>query len=261
MTKVDAKIDAKVFKGFISALDLLEDLNFQVGKSGISIREMDPAGISMVEAGLPKAAFSKWEVQEGNMEVNIKNLKSALKKTKKEEILSIHAADDKMKLSLPGKTEVEIPYLAWDDKTSQAPKKNPPEDYTAEAKVQAGQIKEFLDKAKKKSGYALITIKKGKLYLFSKGDLGQVEKEIPIEDGPKKPVSSTFNIDYLNYLFKAAKGEEEVTLHLKTESPLKLTYKIANAPVTYWLAPYLDSDVVKIEKPKKVKEAKKRLKA
>jgi DNA polymerase III sliding clamp (beta) subunit (PCNA family) len=242
MTKIDLKTsNAKEFKDFITALGILDEFYFHIGKTGIHINELSNDGISMVEGDLSKNLFSKWDVKEGILNVQRDHMKDALAHIKKNDQLSIKSATGKeeeplLKFSI-GKEEREMPYS---DKPSERElKKEPKVDFTAEITVPAKVIKEFLSKAKKIDRYVLLVADKKRLILFCKGNNEKIREEIPVEKGINKLTTASFNIGVLGDMLKGAGKKANIKMDMKTNEPLRLSYGTGYWNVKYWLAPYM----------------------
>ena len=54
-----------------------------------------------------------------------------------------------------------------------------------------------------------------------------------------KPSAATFNLEYLERIVRACPQSNTIQLSLKTEEPIKIDYKIGDASLSYYLAPYM----------------------
>jgi Proliferating cell nuclear antigen, C-terminal domain. len=52
---------------------------------------------------------------------------------------------------------------------------------------------------------------------------------------------STFNLQFLENMVKSCPAGNYISIGLKSNEPLKLTYKVGEAQITYYLAPYMES--------------------
>lgn len=50
-----------------------------------------------------------------------------------------------------------------------------------------------------------------------------------------------FPLDYLQDMLKAASGDTKVNLFLKSNAPVKVSYKIGDANISYFLAPRIET--------------------
>jgi bifunctional DNase/RNase len=51
----------------------------------------------------------------------------------------------------------------------------------------------------------------------------------------------TFNLEYLERIIRACPSDSAVSLSLKSEEPIRIDYKIGDATLAYYLAPYMES--------------------
>ena len=232
MVSLDLKTDkAYELKEFVNLLGILDEASLKVGKSGLHIKAMDPSSISMVEADLSKNLFSKWDVDEGTITVDVDRIREALRHIKKADKLSVNTIKtDKEATMLQfsiGKEKIEIPYS---NETKEEPKREPKTEFTATATLQAKPLKDFLAKAKKIDSHVLVVAKNNKLILFCKGDGGNIRAEMPAEVQTKKEVAARFTIEFLSKMLKAAGKNTKISMDLKTDEPVKLTECIAESP-------------------------------
>jgi len=244
----------KELKNFVKAVDSLDELRLTIDKTGIHLWQLDPRGITMVIADLPKTLFSKWNVKPGTLGINTDKLREVFKSIKNNSTLSIKTEKAKHLLNfiLPD-TNVEIPYYSI-EKTME--KKEPNVEFTTEITVPGQPLKEFINQAKKNYQYVFLLAKNKKLILFCKNGEGKLRKEIPLEKEVKEEAAVNFDLDYLSDLVKAVDKNTNITIDMKTDNPMKLKYN-NGFDVTYWIAPTVGED---FEIKNQIKEAIKGIK-
>jgi len=244
----------KELKNFIKAVDSLDELKLTIDKTGIHLWQLDPSGVTMVIADLPKTLFSKWNVKPGILGINTDRLKEAFKSIKNNNTnLSIKTEKAKHLLNfiLPD-TNVEIPYYSIETIEKMEPKV----EFTTEITVSGQPLKEFINQAKKNYQYVFLLAKNKKLILFCKNGEGKLRKEIPLEKEVKEEAAVNFDLDYLNDLVKAVDKNTNITIDMKTDHPMKLKYN-NGFDVIYWIAPTVGED---FEIKNQIKEAIKGIK-
>ncbi|MDE1811176.1 MAG: DNA polymerase sliding clamp, partial [Candidatus Micrarchaeota archaeon] len=72
--------DARYWKTCVdSIVSLIDEGTFSIAKEGISLKAMDPSGISMVSFSMPNKAFSKYDIDKAAMVgLNLENLSKIL---------------------------------------------------------------------------------------------------------------------------------------------------------------------------------------
>jgi len=243
----------KELKNFVKAVDSLDELKLTIDETGIHLWQLDPRGITMVIADLPKTLFSKWNVKPGTLGIDTDKLKEAFKSIKNNGTLSIKTEKAKHLLNfiLPD-TNVEVPYYSIE----KIEKREPKVEFTTEITVPGQPLKEFINQAKKNYQYVFILAKNKKLILFCKNGEGRLRKEIPLEKEVKEEAAVNFDLDYLNDLVKAVDKNTNITINIKTDHPMKLRYN-NGFDVTYWIAPTVGED---FEIKDQIKEAIKGIK-
>ena len=81
----ELKLDnAKHWRDCIDAIvSLIDEGLFSISPEGITLKAMDPSGISMVSFTMPKKAFSKYEIEKAvSIGLNLDNLSKILARTR-----------------------------------------------------------------------------------------------------------------------------------------------------------------------------------
>ena len=80
----------------------------------------------------------------------------------------------------------------------------------------------------------------------SKGKLNNqiklADKKVITSFKAKNEAKATFPLDYLRDMVKGAASDVPVTLKLKTNAPVSISYKIGEASINYFLAPRIESE-------------------
>ncbi len=240
--------DARYWKNCVDAIvSLVDEGTFNIAKEGITLKAMDPSGISMVSFSIPNKAFSKYEVEKpAQIGLNLDNLSKILSTARQNEQLLMKDAGNKL----------HIEFISTDSKNRRRYKlpiidvrkdaeKEPNIGFESKVEVKSDALREILKDANLLSTYISFKTDKESFMIAAKGDAGELEEE---HNGNTeaikkleitKPSSATFNLEYLERIIGAAPAESSVHLSLKTEEPLKIDYKVGDAVLAYFLAPYM----------------------
>ena len=242
------KLDnAKYWRDCVEAIvSLVDEGVFSISKDGISLRAMDPSGISMVSFFMPSKAFSTYEIEKNtSIGLNLDNLSKILSRTRDNEGLILKDADNKLLLefvSSNGKRRYKLQMIDIKAKEEKEPKV----EFDANVEVDGEHLKNVLKDASLVSSYVAFKASKGQFIISAKGDSGELE-EVHEVDGAEvkkvvadKDVNAVFNLEFLENMVKSSPVGNSIALALKTNQPLKLSYKIGDASVTYYLAPYVE---------------------
>ncbi|MDE1857117.1 MAG: proliferating cell nuclear antigen (pcna) [Candidatus Micrarchaeota archaeon] len=240
--------DARYWKNCVdSIVSLIDEGSFNIAKEGISLKAMDPSGISMVAFNIPNKAFSKYEVDKPvSIGLNLDNLSKILASSREGEQLVMKESGNKLMLEFVGENSRRRFKLPLIDVRKDADKE-PKVDFESKIEIKSDPFKEFLKDASLLSTYIGFKTDKGTLMIMAKGDAAELEEEhldkaefIKKLDVTKAS-SATFNLEYLERMVSACPTGSNIMLSIKTEEPIKVDYKIGDAVVSYFLAPYMES--------------------
>ncbi|MGC8669702.1 MAG: proliferating cell nuclear antigen (pcna) [Candidatus Micrarchaeia archaeon] len=246
---VEIKIDdARYWKSCVdSIVNLVDEGTFIISKEGISLKAMDPSGISMVSFFIPNKAFSKYDVEKAvSIGLNLENFDKILTSSRSNEQLTMKEAENKLQIEFIGQNSKRRYKLPLIDVKKEADKE-PKIDFEATVEVKSDLFKETLKDAMLLSTYIGFRAEKDSFFVIAKGDAGELEEEhmgnaeIIKKLNVSKPSNATFNLDYMQRIISACPQNSSLTLSLKSEEPIKVDYKIGDAAITYYLAPYMES--------------------
>jgi proliferating cell nuclear antigen len=245
----DIKIDdAKYWKNCVDAIEsLIDEGTFNIAKEGLSLKAMDPSGISMISFFIPNKAFSKYEIDKPtNVGISIDNLSKMLSSARNNEQLILKDANNRLSMEFVGPNSKRRYKLPMIDVKKDADKE-PNIQFESFIEVKSDSFKEILKDASLLSSYIGFRTDKNSFMVVAKGDAGELEEEhlnnadIIKKLDVSKASSATFNLEYLERIVSACPSNSNVMLSIKTEEPIKVDYKIGDAAVAYYLAPYMES--------------------
>jgi len=233
--------DAKFWKNCIDAIvNLIDEGVLEAKADGIALRAMDPSQIAMVSFFVPRKSFVDYKT-EGTEKIglNFDNLSKFLARAREKEKLTMVLEDNKlgMEFSGEGKRSFKIPLLDL----STGPQKEPKIEYDATVKVNAGQFKEILRDATLVSSHLTLEVSEAGFFIDAKGDSADLNEKAAAELAVKKPARATFPLQFLDDIARACPNDAQITLHLKTNAPVKVEYAIGDAALTYYLAPRIEA--------------------
>jgi len=240
--------DAKYWKNCVdSIVNLIDEGTFSISKDGIALHAMDPSGISMISFFMPNKAFSKYEVEKpASIGLNISNLSKILASARSGEQLQMKDSNNKFSIEFIGeksRRRYKLPMI----EVKKDIEKEPKVEFESKVEVKSDSFKSILGDANLLSTYIGFKADKESFVVLAKGDAGELEEEHMNEADvikkieASKPSSATFNLDYLERIVKACPQSSTINLSIKTDEPIKVEYKIGDAEVAYYLAPYMES--------------------
>jgi proliferating cell nuclear antigen len=240
--------DAKYWKNCIDSIQSLDDEGtFNITKEGISLKAMDPSGISMISFFIPNKAFSKYEVEKAtSVGLNIANLGKIMASSRTGEQLVMKDSGNRLSIEFmgpSGKRRFRLPIIDARKEADKEPKIG----FESTVEVKGDALKEILKDANLLSTYIGFKTEKDMFMVLAKGDAGELDMEyLNNTDAIKKlsvtkSSSATFNLEYLERIIRACPIDTSVSLSLKSEEPIRVDYKIGDATLNYFLAPYMES--------------------
>lgn len=241
--------DAPSLKSSIDAIaSLVEEGVFEIAKTGIHLKAMDPSQISMISFTMPKEIFLEYHVEEERkIGLDIEQLSSVLARGSRGEKAELGVEDGRFVIKFVGekkKRTFKIPILD----IGEGMQKEPKIEFKNVVKINADAFKEVLKDAKLVSSHIKLSLADGAFVAEVKGDSGDVRAEFEKDSSEIAEMKSageakaTFPLQYLEDIAKASPGNEIITMHIETDRPLKIEYKILGSEVRYYLAPRIESE-------------------
>jgi proliferating cell nuclear antigen len=240
--------DASTFKKSIEAISvLIDEAELVVKESGLELKATDPSQISMVDFSLPKSAFEKFESEETRLGLDLDYLNQVLSRATSSDKLELGLDEKKSFLTVTfvgrAKRSFQVPLI--DISASEVP--TPKIEFDAELLVNAGFVQSALKDAALISSHITLGCDSEKFYVkanSSKGNLNEEalqDKENLPELKVKAESFSMYPLDYLQDMTKAASSGENLSLFLKANAPVRVSYPIGEANITYFLAPRIEN--------------------
>jgi proliferating cell nuclear antigen len=245
----DIKIDdARYWRDCVgSIVSLVDEGAFNISKEGISLKAMDPSGISMVAFFIPNKAFSKYDVDKSvNVGLNLENLNRILASARNNEQLVMKDSNNKLSIEFIGENSRRRYKLPMIDVKKEADKE-PKIEFESKVELKSDLFKEVLKDATSLSTLIGFRTEKDNFRIVAKGDAAELEEdhsgnaEFVKKMEVSKPSTATFNLEYLDRIVRACPQGNSISMSIKTEEPIRIDYKIGDANLTYYLAPYLES--------------------
>ncbi|PIU21806.1 MAG: proliferating cell nuclear antigen (pcna) [Candidatus Diapherotrites archaeon CG08_land_8_20_14_0_20_34_12] len=243
--------NAQSFKRCIDSISvLIDEAEFLISENGLELRATDPSQISMIDFKINKTAFKQFDVKDDiKLGIDIGYLSQILGRAKKDDFLSLELNATKSSLNVTftagnAKRTFSVPLI--DISQAQLPSLNI--DFDSTISMKADVIKEALKDAALISSYVVIMSKPDKFVAEANSSKGHLVNEIPAKDPAikefkvKKECRSMFPLEYLQNMLKAAESNDAVSVSMKNNAPIQISYKIDKAEITYYLAPRIETE-------------------
>jgi proliferating cell nuclear antigen len=201
----------------------------------------------MVILNILPSAFTEYTVQEPEeLTVNLDGLRQALKRAKPTDAIALTSEKNKLKLTISGKSTKRffIPLLERESKE----RKIPALDFMATVEIDAAEFRDYIDDISIAGEAAAFEVDKN-TFTLSTGDTGsKVTVELTRgtdalhQISAKDTVRSTYSVEYLKKMVRAATLADTATIQLSADYPLKLDFRSINKmQLSFILAPRIEN--------------------
>lgn len=243
--------DATLFKKCVDAISaLVDEAEFTLNENGLFLKATDPSQISMVDFSIPSKSFEKFDIKEPTrIGVDLAYFGQVLGRAKAGDALDISFDENRTKLivilSNSSKRQFEVPLI--DVSSSDLP--SPKIEFDAEVAIAASEVMEGVKDASLISTHITLGVDAEHFFIRANSSKGKLNNQIKLNDKgsvhsfkAKNEARATFPIDYLKDMVKGAGSDSAVTLKLKTNAPISISYNISDASLVYFLAPRIESE-------------------
>ena len=246
------KINTQTFKELIKgAAGLLDEALIMARPEGLEIRQMDPSGIAMIVARIPKARFIMYRLgNPENIGVNLESVSSIVQSMPNEKELTISVVQDgKRKLRLEWEGFVSNVLLV-DDIRGEV--RVPSMIFKSSAEIDGKLLQRSINKIIKASGnkpaksYVNFKITKENLTLKAVVDVRDISKVFDKTEAKLRAdaqeQAATYNMEFVERMLKVLKKDTPVTVQLTTNEPLSISYHLNGVDFAYYMAPYIEDE-------------------
>jgi proliferating cell nuclear antigen len=243
----NAKVKSEVLKGIIDVTSpLVNEVKFNINSKGIFLRAVDPAHVAMIDLNIDNKAFEEYKADEMELGIDIDKLSSIMKLSTSGDLVSIDYDETANRLII--KIGNLVRKMSLIDTAGMPDPKMPNLNLPAKAILKASEINRGVKASESVSDHLAVIVNKENFELFAEGDTDTVNLKLPkdllVELISDSSYKSLFSIDYFSNMIKPVKGEDNVTIYLGNDNPIKLEFDIANnkGHVRYLLAPRIESE-------------------
>ena len=235
---MEIKIDnAKYFGECVRAIaPLVDEANLKFSKEGLSVLSLDKTSVALVDFNMPSKAFSKYEVENESIGINIENFNKIISRARDGESLTINKAKTKITAvfaSGNSKRKYLINTIDVKETKDIVPKVD------AKIDIIGSELSNELNDAVSISNFVTLSLSKSGFEVYAKGDIAEMQNECNPDKISEKEAKGTFNLEYLRAMIKGCDKDSTVNLTLANNEPLSISYNIGEARLRFVLAPYM----------------------
>ncbi len=242
-----AKVKSEVLKGIIDVTSpLVNEVKLNINSKGISLRAVDPAHVAMIDLNINNKAFEEYKADDIELGIDMDKLSGIMRLSTAGDVISLDYDETANRLIVTIGNLVRKMSLI--DTAGMPDPKMPNLNLPAKVIIKASEINRGVKASEAVSDHLAIKVNKDNFELFAEGDTDTVNLKLPkdllVELKSDNNYKSLFSIDYFSNMIKPVKGEDNVTIHLGNDNPIKLEFDIADKKghVKYLLAPRIESE-------------------
>lgn len=249
MAKFKAVLDeSELLKDSINAVaNLLNEGIFKLTKSGIELKSMDSANVAMIDLKLLASAFRSFDLdKDTEIGVNIADLTSVLRRVKPTESVSLELKDNSLHIEFTGgvKRAFNIPLLDLKGES-----KSPSLNFPVSVELKTDVIEDGINDAEIVSDAVVLEADPDTFIMRAEGESRKAELKLEkgndamVDLKAKDHVKSTFPLDYLRKMSKAAKLADTAILQIGNDYPLRMDFRVVDKiQLGFVLAPRIESE-------------------
>ena len=225
------------FKSAVESISFfVPEGNFRFTDKGIFFKAIDPSQVVLVDYFLDKKYFDKYLMEPNFVGVDLTEFSRILQRLMPSDKLVLDISDAEMKLRFESdlKRNFRLPLID----VSESEIKVPEIAYEAKVEINAGSLKEVLKDASLFGSSVVLKVSEGKFFVEAKGSQGVMESEATKVShvSSKKEINTKFSLNFLQNIVKQADNEKQVTIEMKNDSAMRVSYAIGPSRITFYLA-------------------------
>lgn len=228
-----------LFQKAVNAISaFISEGNFRFSNNGISLKAIDPSQIVLVNYNVAKSAFDKYDLEPNFIGIDLGELNKIMQRALPNDRMHLDLDENEMHVKFEGdlSRSFKLPLIDISEEEVNIPAPK----FDAKVSINARILKEALKDASL-FGSSVILRAKGSIFSIeargSQGVLKTVTKETTnVTVKADSEVVSKYSLNFLQNIVKEADNESHVTLELKSDAPMKASFKIGESTIEFYLA-------------------------
>jgi len=225
------------FKSAIESISsFVPEGNFRFTDKGIFFKAVDPSQVVLVDYFVDKKLFEKYIIEPNYIGVDLVEFSKILQRSLPSDKLILDVSDAEIKIRLESdlKRNFRLPLI---DVSAEEPKA-PDINYEAKVEINASSLKEIIKDASLFGSSVVLKVSDGKFFVEAKGSQGVMDAEASknTQVSSKGEITAKFSLNFLQNIVKQAANEKIVTIELKNDSAMRVSYNIGSSKITFYLA-------------------------
>jgi proliferating cell nuclear antigen len=218
--------------------NFISEGNFRFNDNGIQFRAIDPSQIVLVDYKCDKASFDKYDIEPTFVGVDLVELSKIMQRALPNDAMQLELTDSELLMKFEGELSrsFRLPLIDVSDEEINIPQHK----FDAKVTLNARVLKEALKDAGLFGTSVVLRVKGNQFWVEARGSQGTLKTVANPSQGLSVQcngeVISKYSLNFLQNMVKEAEPDQIISLELKSDAPLRLTYKIGNAEIQFHLA-------------------------
>jgi proliferating cell nuclear antigen len=233
-------IELKKTDFFARALEAISSFipegNFRFNEKGMAFRAIDPSQVVLVDYFVDKKTFDKYDIEPNYVGVDVVEFNKIMQRASSADKLSMDILDAEMKLIFESdlKRNFRLPLID----VSEEEAKIPSVEYDTKVEIKTSSLKEMLKDATLFGSSVVVKVKNKGFFIQARGSQGTMDSESGkmAKVTGKTDVTAKFSLNFFQNIVKEADNDKEVTIELKVDSPMKVSFTIGESNIVFYLA-------------------------
>jgi proliferating cell nuclear antigen len=233
-------IELKKVDFFRTALEAISSFipegNFRFSDTGIFFKAIDPSQVVLVDYFIDKKLFDVYDIEPNFVGIDLVELNKILQRAMPKDKMSLDVSDAELKVKFESdlKRSFRLPLIDVNEEEIKTPKV----EYDTKIVIGAASIKEILRDAALFGSSIVLKVVEKKFFVEARGSQGTMNSEAGdvAKVDSKKDVTAKFSLNFLQNIIKEADLSAKVTIELKSDSPMKVSFKIGDSGIEFYLA-------------------------
>jgi proliferating cell nuclear antigen len=210
--------------------------NFRFSDKGVFFKAIDPSQVVLVDYFIDKKFFDKYVVEPNFVGVDLVEFNKIMQRSLPHDKLFLDVSDAEMKIRFESdmKRNFRLPLIDFSEEEVKIPEVA----YEAKVDINATSLKEMLKDASLFGSSIVLKVAEGKFFVEARGSQGTMDSEASkaTQVSAKKDVTAKFSLNFFHNIVKEAENEKVVSIELKSDAPMKVSFMIGQSRITFYLA-------------------------
>lgn len=227
------------FQQAIGAISsFINEGNFRFNSRGLFFKAMDPSQVALVDYFVDKKLFDKFEVEPSFVGLDLAEFNRILQRALPNDSLSMALTDSELVIKLEGDLvrSFHLPLIDIAEEEANIPKPN----FEAMVQINGRAFKEILKDAALFGSSIVFKVKNNVFHAEARGNNGvlkTIAKEARLVSvKSSSDITVKHSLDFLQRIVKEADNEKKISLELKSDAPMKISYNIGDTVIQFYLA-------------------------